>query len=60
MEVIYLITVGYEKPFTNNVEKDVSDVRNSYLKDLQKLRDYYGSLLVDATFNSRSKLRRVI
>lgn len=55
-----MITVEYTKPFTNNVEKDVNDVRTSYLKDLQKLRDYYGGLLVDATFNSKANLRRVI
>lgn len=54
-----MIAVKYTKPFTNNVEKDVSDVRNSYLKDLQKLRDYYGVLLVDAAFNSKSHLREV-
>ena len=28
-----MVTVEYEKPFTNNVEKDVSDLRESYLID---------------------------
>lgn len=55
-----MIQVQYSKPFTNNVEKDVSDVRKSYLADMEKLRDYYGPLLVEAAFNPRAKIRRVI
>lgn len=55
-----MITVEYAKPFTNNVEKDISDIRQSYLEDLAKLRQYYGPLLEEAVLNSKPKLRRVI
>ena len=55
-----MVTVEYEKPFTNNVEKDVSDLRESYLRDLEKLREFYGPLFIKAAFNSKSYLRRVI
>ena len=53
-----MITVAYEKPLTNNIEKDVKEVRDSYLADLQALRDYYGPLFVEAALNSESKIRR--
>lgn len=55
-----MITVNYSKPFTNNVEKDVKDVRASYLADLQKLREYYGPLLVEAALDQRPHLRRIV
>ena len=56
-----MITVAYSKPFTNNVEKDVKDVRASYLADLEKLRSYYGVLFVQAEVdNSKPKLRRIV
>ena len=55
-----MIQVEYTKPLSNNVTKDVKDIQASYLADLQKLRDYYGPLIVEATFNSKSHLRRVM
>lgn len=55
-----MIQVEYNKPFSHDITKDVKDVKDSYLADLQKLRDYYGPLIVEATFNSKSYLRRVI
>lgn len=55
-----MITVSYEKPYTNNIEKDVSDVRASYLADLKKLREYYEPLIVNAALNPKSRLRRVV
>ncbi len=56
-----MITIDYSKPFTNNIEKDVKDVRTSYLADLQKLREYYGDLFVRAAIdNSKPNLRRIV
>ena len=55
-----MIQVEYTKPLSNNTNVDVADIKESYLADLQKLRDYYGPLIVQATFNSRSHLRRVM
>lgn len=55
-----MVTVKYEQPFTNNVEKDVSNLRESYLRDLEKLREFYGPLFVKAAYNSKSHLRRIV
>lgn len=55
-----MITVSYAKPFTNNVEKDVKNIRSSYLEDLEKLRAYYGMLFVEAAQSSKPKLRRIV
>ena len=56
-----MITVSYSKPFTNNVERDVRNVRDSYLRDLEKLRSYYGVLFVEAAQNdTKPKLRRIV
>jgi len=55
-----MITVAYEKPFTNVVEKDVNNIRQSYLSDLAELRDYYGKLFTQAAFdNNQRSIRRI-
>lgn len=54
-----MITVEYAKPFTNNIEKDVRNIRASYLDDLERLRAYYGLLFLEASDTSKTQLRRV-
>ncbi len=57
-----MITVAYEKPFTNVVENDVNTIRQSYLADLAELREYYGKLFAKAAFDNHQhgNLRRIV
>lgn len=61
-EEALMITVNYSKPFTNNIEKDVKNVQDSYLADLERLRSYYGMLFVQAAHNStrQPNIRRMV